>query len=50
MWLTWMERFAALCEADCLHGPQWVADGRTKDADDLARAMAVQAWITETYA
>ena len=34
----------------CLHGPQWVADGRTKDADDLARAIAVQAWITETYA
>ena len=34
----------------CLHGPQWVGDGRTKDADDLARAMAVQAWIEETYA
>ena len=33
----------------CLHGPQWVADGRTKDADDLARAMAVQAWIKDTY-
>ena len=34
----------------CLHGPQWVADGRTKDDDDAARAMTVQAWIKDTYA